>query len=216
MSAGMGTTTAGRPGDGHLIAKIAAHSAGVRKGNHRCSLSYCPHCGWAPEPTVFFRRHAFRQRQFLVINGRYIHAVGGLLARWRCPFCRRTFTEYPAFALPYKRYAVSQIAPRALQYVENDGISYRKGVLQSYLPIFYWINPSGDAASYGTGESVLAHTTLYHWVSSLGDSSCLPSTNECEQQGREFVPAEWKFLTQARREVLLICRNYCLALVTTV
>ena len=103
MSAATGTTAAGRPGDGHLIAEIAAHSARVRKGNHRCSLSCCPHCGRAPEPTLFFRRHALRQRKFLVIQGRYIHAVEGLLARWRCPFCRRTFTEYPPFALPFKR-----------------------------------------------------------------------------------------------------------------
>ena len=212
MSAGTGTIAAERFGDAHLIAEIAAHSAGVRKGNHRCSLSCCPHCGQAQEPTLFFRRHALRQRQFLVINDHYVHTVGGLLARWRCPFCRRTFTEYPGFALPYKRYAVSQLAPRALQYVEKDGISYRKGVLRSHSPIFHWIDPSGDSASCGSDEPVLAHTTLYHWVSTLGDGSCLPSTNECERQRREFVPAEWKFVTQARREVLLICRNYCLAL----
>ena len=194
-----------------LSTAIAAHSARVRKGNHRCSLSFCPHCGRAPEPTVFFRRHSLRQREFLVIDGRYIRAVGGLLARWRCPFCRRTFTEYPAFALPYKQYAIFQMAPRSLHYVENDEISYRKGVLQSYLPIFHWVEPSKGAAACVIGESVLAHTTLYHWVSALGDGSCLPSTNECEQQGREFAPAEWKFVTLARRKVLLICRDRCLA-----
>ena len=104
------------------------------------------------------------------------------------------------------------MAQRSLHYVENDEISYRKGVLQSYLPIFHWVDPSKGSAAYGISESVLAHTTLYHWVSALGDGSCLPSTNECEQQGREFVPAEWKFVTLARREVLLICRDHCLNL----
>ena len=95
-------------------------------------------------------------------------------------------------------------------------MSYRKGVLQSYLPIFHWVEPSRGAASCSIGESVLAHSTLYHWVSTLGDNSSFPSTNECEQQGREFVPAEWEFVTLARREVLLICRDRCLALVALI
>ena len=213
MSAGTGTVVTEHDGDRPLIAKIAAHSARVRKGNHRCSLSCCPHCARTPEQTLFFRRHALRQRQFRVIDSQYVHTIRGLLARWRCPFCRRTFTDYPTFALPYKRYVISQLAPRALQYVEIDGISYRKGVLKSNLPIFHWGSLCEDTPSFGPGESALAHTTLYHWISTLGDGSYLPSTNECERQGREFAPAEWKYTTQARREVLLICHNYCLALV---
>ena len=206
------TTTAGQARDGHLIAEISAHSVRIRKGNHRCSLNCCPHCGRAPEPMLFFRRHALRQRQFLILDGQYIHTVGGLLARWRCPFCRRTFTEYPAFVLPHKQYAISQLALRALQYVENDGISYRKGVLRSNLPIFHSASLCDDTASCGGSELALAHTTLYHWVSTLGDGSRSFSTNEYEWQKSDFAPAEWKYVTQARREVLLICRNWCIAL----
>ena len=212
MSAATGTTAAGRPGDGHLIAEIAAHSARVRKGNHRCSLSCCPHCGRAPEPTLFFRRHALRQRKFLVIQGRYVHGVEGLLARWRCPFCRRTFTEYPPFALPFKRYAVSQIAPRALDYVEEDGVSYRKAVLETFMPIFHWFDPVAEAHVREGGEPVLAHTTLYRWVSTLGNGDC--NTAPRERPREPFLPAAWKFLTPARRDVLLACRRCCLALPT--
>ena len=213
MSAGTGTVTAEKTSDKHLIAEIVAHSAGVRKGNHRCSLDCCPHCGRAPEPMLFFRRHALRHRQFLILDGQYIHIVDGLLARWRCPFCRRTFTEYPAFVIPYKQYAISQLAPRARQYVENDGISYRKGVLRSNLPIFHSADLCEDTVSCGGSELALAHTTLYHWVSTLGDGSRSLSTIECERQKSDFAPAEWKYVTQARREVLLVCRNCCIALV---
>ena len=210
MSAATGTTAAGRPGDGHLIAEIAAHSARVRKGNHRCSLSCCPHCGRAPEPTLFFRRHALRHREFLVIEGRYIRAVGGLVARWRCPFCRRTFTEYPSFALPFKRYVVSQLAPKALVYIEGDGISYRKAVLEMYMPLFHWSDTTVDQDVRQSRECVFAHTTLYRWVSSLG-SGIRPSVLH-DRRWEAFLPAPWKFITSERRDVLVACRNRCLTL----
>jgi len=212
MSAGTGTIAAGRPGDGHLIAEIAAHSTRVRKGNHRCSLSCCPHCGRAPESTLFFRRHALRHREFLVIEGRYVRAVEGLLARWRCPFCRRTFTEYPPFALPFKRYAVSQIAPRALEYVQDDGVSYRKGVLEKFMPIFHWFDPATEPDARAGDEPVLAHTTLYRWVSTLGNGVSRPAQHD--RPVGPFMPAGWKFLTPSRRDVLLACRRHCLILAT--
>jgi len=204
MSAATGTNAAGRSGDGHLIAEIAAHSARVRKGNHRCSLSCCPHCGRAPESTLFFRRHAIRQREFLAIDDRYVRKVEGLLAHWRCPFCRRTFTEYPPFALPFKRYAVPQIAPRALDYVQKDGISHRKAVLQRFMPIFHFATDRQT-----DWEPVLAHTTLYRWVSTLGNGLCQQARPKGPRDS--FRPAAWKFLTAARAQVLLTCRRYCLA-----
>ena len=208
MSTETGTINAGRTNNGYLTAEIAAHSAGIRKGNYRCSMSRCPHCKRAPESTLFFRRHALRHRKFLVIEGRYIRAVEGLLARWRCPFCRQTFTEYPPFALPYKRYAVPQIAPRALEYVEDDGVSYRKAVLDTYLPIFHWFDATDGPDAYGDHEPVLAHTTLYHWVSALGNGTRpVPPHDQFQDQ---FMPADWKFLTPSRRDVLLACRRHCL------
>jgi hypothetical protein len=206
------TTIAGRIGDGSLIAEIAAHSTQIRKGNHRCSLSRCPHCNRAPESTLFFRRHGLRQREFLVIEGRYVHAVEGLLARWRCPFCRLTFTEYPSFALPHKRYAVPQIAPKALDYVEENGVSYRKAVLDNCLPIFHWLGPAHDSGVCVDREPTLAHTTLYHWVSALGNNTRPVPPND--RLPPRFTPVEWKFLTVSRRDVLLACRHHCLVLAT--
>jgi transposase-like protein len=206
------TTIAGRIGDGSLNAEIAAHSARIRKGNHRCSLSRCPHCDRVPESTLFFRRHALRQREFLVIEGRYVHAVEGLLARWRCPFCHRTFTEYPSFALSHKRYAVQQIAPKALDYVEDDGASYRKAVLDNYLPIFHCLGPADDSGVCIDREPTLAHTTLYRWVSTLGNNTRPVPSND--RPPPRFMPVEWKFLTLSRRNVLLACRHHCRVLAT--
>jgi hypothetical protein len=111
--------------------------------------------------------------------------------------------------LPFKRYAASQIAPRALDYVQEDGISYRKAVLQTFMPIFHWFDPGAQAHIREGGGPVLAHTTLYRWVSTLGNGAC--TTAPAEGPHEPFLPAAWKFLTPSRRDVLLACRCYCLA-----
>jgi hypothetical protein len=198
-----------QPGKGPLVAEITSYAAKASKGSHRCHISTCPHCGQRPSSPPFFRRHALRARTFLVIEDRCIHSVACVLVRWRCSACNRTFTEYPPFAVPYKRYALAQIVPRALWYVENDGVSYRKGVLEARLPIFHW--PSlGDGVDHWTdNESVLAHSTLYHWVSTLGGPAyAIPG--ECrEDVDQSFSPAGWKFTTKRRRETLMGCRQCC-------
>jgi len=114
--------------------------------------------------------------------------------------------------LPFKRYAISQIAPRALDYVEEDGVSYRKAVLETFMPIFHWFDPAAEAHVREGREPVLAHTTVYRWVSALGNGVC--NTAPRERSREPFLPAAWKFLTPARRDVLLACRRCCLALST--
>jgi hypothetical protein len=111
-----------------------------------------------------------------VIIERLAYRVDVRLIRWRCPLCRKTFTDYPPFMLPYKHYALPDMRARAMRYVTNDSMSYRKGVTESSLPIFH-----ADASVAGVGSSeaekeseatpVLAHTTLYRWVTTLGKNA---------------------------------------------
>ena len=151
----------------------------------------------------------------MVISDRSVETVACALVRWRCPVCRRTFTEYPFFASPHKRYLRPQMMVRALQYVEDDAVSYRKGVLQSFLPIFH---PEAPAPPFDTepdfavlrGPPVMAHSSLYHWVSTLGQvgvSVCGDNTRAA--RGPPFVPAQWKFTTPLRRDILIACRDRC-------
>ena len=145
----------------------------------------------------------------MVISDRSVETIACTLVRWRCPVCQRTFTEYPFFAAPHKRYLRSQMMVRALQYVEDDAVSYRKGVLQSFLPIFH----PAPAPPFDTeldfavqqGQPVMAHSSLYHWVSTLG--VCCDNTREA--RGPPFVPAQWKFTTPLRRDILIACRGRC-------
>lgn len=210
-----GSTTArdGPDDEGRLLYDIVAYAARVRRGNHRCPATNCPHCGRPAQRQRPFKRHAFRRRKFLVIRDRYVETVQCSLARWRCPDCRRTFTEYPSFALPRKHYVLPQMTHRALRYVEDDGLSYRKGVRKAFLPVFHLGDPSTppDPWSRPVREpAILAHTSLHRWVSTFGTlgGKRLDRRKPVERRSA-FLPAEWKFTTGARRGILIACRSCC-------
>jgi transposase-like protein len=121
-----------------LIRLIDGHSEGVKNRTITCAATVCCHCGLdAASSQTPFILHGDRARRFLVVVGSYVCKVAALLARWRCPRCRKTFTDYPSFAYPYKAYTLPQITERAAKYVSNTATSYRKGVRLANLPIFY-------------------------------------------------------------------------------
>jgi hypothetical protein len=92
--------------------------------------------------------------------------------------------------------------------VEDDGVSYRKGVLEACLPIFH--GPLTCRRNSWTDDArTMAHSTLYQWVSSLGAPAYdIPDTFR-DGVDRSFAPVEWKFTTEARRETLMACRRCC-------
>ena len=135
----------------------------------RCSTRICPRCHQKP---AFFKRHDVRQRQLRVIVGRFIESVLLLLIRMKCPRCGKTFTDYPPFALPYKRFVSWQILERALWYLQDDAMTYEQATRQHHtdipngrappqqpMPVFY--PDVGKAPS-------LAPSTVYRWITTLG------------------------------------------------
>jgi hypothetical protein len=100
-----------------------------------------------------------RKRLFLVFADWVIRRVWSYLTRWKCSFCRRTFTLYPAFALPFKRYVLAFIWGRCAAYAEDEAHTYREGV-----------QAEGMAISHENADSGMAlwPSTLWRWVSTLG------------------------------------------------
>lgn len=212
--------SAARPRDGPdgaaLIAEITAYSIQVRRGDHRCATDQCPHCGCNAASAMFFRRHSFRQRQLFVIDDLGVRSVPCALARWRCPSCRRTFTDYPGFVVPYKRYVLPQIASRAVLYVERPGISYRKGVGRAGMLVAHVPFPRSDDAfgacpPMSDSDPILAHSSLYRWISTLGQRMLDRPDAAGGPVAQPFLPATWKFTTIHRRDLLIGCRTFCLA-----
>ena len=194
-----------------LILLINCHSERVRKRTITCATTVCCHCGLhAASGHNRFTLHGTRARRFLVLVGLYVCKVAALLARWRCPHCRKTFTDYPPFACPYKAYTLPQISERAANYVGNAATSYRKGVRSANLPIFYAHGPADKSERHHHSEATpslttMAHSSLFHWVTALGRHAPRhPKTVHAD-----FVPASCKYTSERRRSILITCRAIC-------
>lgn len=116
---------------------------------------------WRPPPGGF-QWHGTRARVFLIVVCAVVERVASYVTRWKCPLCGRTFTWYPDFALPYKRYVLGFIRIRCAEYVKDPGQTYRSAVQEE-----------GMAVGYSDWEKQLQPSTLWRWVTSLGS---LPET----------------------------------------
>jgi transposase-like protein len=194
-----------------LIELIDSYSNRVKKRTALCAMTVCPHCGLDTVSTQTpFTFHGTRARRLLVLVGSFVRKVAALLARWRCPRCRRTFTDYPSFAAPYKAYTLPQMSERAARYVSNESTSYRKGVCSVNLPIFYAQAGEDKSAEDGNADyalnlTTLAHTSLFRWVATLA-VAFLHSTTDLQSS---FEPAPRKFTSEPRRYLLIACRAAC-------
>jgi hypothetical protein len=175
-----------------------------------CALDACPCCGGRPG---WFRRHGVRKRVFLVFAEWVIRRVLSYLTRWKCPLCKQTFTLYPPFALPFKRYVLAFIRERCRAYVEDEARTYREGVEEGGLAICH-----EDAE----GGAVLWPSTLWRWVGTLGRFPVTvrqaldlikqkdPSTDIFRVLAGLRI-REGKFRSEARKSVLQRCRELLIA-----
>jgi len=138
---------------------IEEHTASVRACMIVPPEGCCPRCS---EEGAAFKRHDSRKRSFRFIVGYDVHVNKSLLVRWKCPICGDTFTDYPSFAMPHKRYVLTDMERLSAEYVEDERQTYRKAVCPQGIPIGYQ-EPDGRPV-----ERFLAHSTPWRWISSLG------------------------------------------------
>lgn len=138
--------------DSFTRSDIEAYSLDVLRNKIRCGLPSCPVCNTQPD---LFRRHQARQRKFRILCDALVQLVVCLVIQWKCPGCKKTFTEQPPFALPCKRYTSDVILDRSGRYLEDDALTYRKTVLEEGSEIFH------ASTNEGNTDKVLAHTTPY-------------------------------------------------------
>lgn len=140
-----------KPPASATVEQINEYTDKVVKGLVACLLPPCPGCDMEPRG---FKRHEARRRNFHVVVERFVHVVVGLLVRWKCPACGRTFTQYPDFALPRKRYTLPTIMDFCSRYTEDEAATYRK-VVRSAQP------------GYRDSERQLEHSTVHRWLTCL-------------------------------------------------
>ena len=183
------------------------------KGQVRGSLEICPRCNQKP---AAFKRHDVRQRQFMVIAGRLIVKVLSMLVRMKCSLCGKTFTYYPPFALPYKRFVSHQIMERSLRYLQDDTMSYERAAWELEPGQTNGRSPPREPMPIchkDTGEGrQLAASTVAHWITTLGRlqktlqaarNLLLEKDSAIHRQAFD-LPAR-KYRTQERKRLLQDC-----------
>ncbi|MCP4370110.1 MAG: hypothetical protein GY797_18655 [Deltaproteobacteria bacterium] len=184
------------------VDQINDYTEKVIKGLIFCILPPCPRCGLEP---LYFNRHEARKRKFYVVFDQIVKTVQGLLIRWKCPGCKKTFTQYPDFALPYKRYTLPTIMEFCGRYTECEKATYRKVRIDNLL-------------GYEDSEKQMEHTTIHRWICTLGDlqmtsakavdlilqANCLSTI--CRDMAKLSINPK-KYQTPERKTLLERCRR---------
>jgi hypothetical protein len=193
-----------------LLEVIKKYGFEATSGRVSCLPDACPHCKGTPPR---FRRHGVRKRLFLVFADWVFQRVWSYLTRWKCPLCKRTFTSYPDFALPFKRYPLPFILERCTAYLEDRVRTYREGVEEGGMPICHEDTDGG---------MVLWPSTLWRWVGAFGRFRLSvrqalnlikqkdPSTDVFRKLGCLRIRAD-KYRSEARKTLLQRCRALTLA-----
>lgn len=196
--------------DRDLVEVIKTYGRRAKDKELSCALDTCPCCAGRP---VGFKRRGVRKRLFLALANWVVERVWSYLPLWKCPLCQQSFTDYPPFALPFKRYVLPDIQERCAAYVEDEAHTYREGVKEEGEPISH-----EDA----DGGAELWPSTLWRWVSALGRFPVVtrealdlikqknPSTGLFRALGEARIN-EGKFRSPARKLVLQRCRELMLA-----
>ena len=143
------------------VEEIKAYKEAVLAGEVKCTSVECPVCEGVPDKFTFHER---RRRWFYVIVEAFVERLVSLLIRWECPLCGKTFTQYPPFALPYKRYVRQVVEERAGKYLREESCTYR-GTVQARNGAIGYASPQEDVID----ERQLVPSTVWRWLSFLGE-----------------------------------------------
>jgi hypothetical protein len=187
--------------------------AGVRQSIERyqkeaesqsCPECSCPGCRAKPPG---YRQHARRQRQFCVIAGPWVYRFFTTLIRWKCVLCGTTFTFYPSFCMPYKRFVLAEIARLSGAYVEQEEHTYRSVVQHDKMAIAHAEQPCTDRQ--------LSPSTVWRWLHALGACGALLQEGLRLLQDKDprlalhrqiYPVGSRKYRTEQRREQLHTAR----------
>jgi hypothetical protein len=148
--------------------EIQDYNQKIRSGDYPQPDRYCIHCQQAP---VEFKVHDQRKRKLRVVVNALVQFVTLLLVRCKCPLCKATFTVYPDFIAPHKRYAVDQIVELSERYLHQktgcEEALRDDGHKIGYPPenTFVEMKKSEETKD---DESFMSGSTLWRWCNWLG------------------------------------------------
>lgn len=124
-------------------------------------LAEVPLCVLCNSPGSNLSIHERRSRHIYIIDTGEVIDHLTLLSRLKCAVCKRTFTHYPDFIAPYKRYIPLQVLEMTERYREPH-TGYRKSISWNFRTIC-WKNK----------DRWFSHVTLWRWISGLARQQIL-------------------------------------------
>lgn len=145
-----------------IVEKIRAHEKDILT---KQAPYLCPKC---KSTHRVFTLHERRHRLFHVIIDSLVHTIESFLGRWKCSLCKKTFTFYPEYALPYKRYVKDHCFSFSQAYLEDDTETYR-----SVSSAIGYTTRTPVCVQPRTGmqeidDRMLAGSTVWRWLSFFG------------------------------------------------
>jgi hypothetical protein len=132
-----------------------------------------------------FAKHDCARRKFRIriydptLDEIVVEVIESWRVRFRCRHCLKTFTEYPPFALPHKRFVKQEVLAKALKYLSAEKkpkpkcrATYREAVWEGRGPLSYAEDQEGRQVS---------HSTVWRWLSWLG------SRNDLREQATQLI-----------------------------
>lgn len=186
----------------NIIEQINNYTKLVENNEIKAEGWSCPKC---KEKPLYFSPHEKKLRLFYVIVERLVHRIESLLMRWKCPLCDKTWTQYPEYALAYKRYTKEDLREFTSKYLEGDLMTYRKSVQKRGLAIFH-----EGIEGENEGKS-LSPSTVWHWLGFTGSlllliADCLAMIKEKSPESgvfrKIFAVNSRKYRSDERREIL--------------
>ena len=183
---------------------IKAHQDKVEK--NKITPHHLPPCSRCSVDSSYFKIHAYRERQFLIIVEMLIKAAYCSLVRFGCPGCGKTFTHYPDFAIAHKHYTRQTIEGLCRAYVVNDQKTYQDAAMTD-----------DSVPERAVSGQALAPSSIHRWISTLAeliraDQDALKKLLQekcaaqfCRHAGPIQI-SEKKYKTSHRRHCLLWCR----------
>jgi hypothetical protein len=118
------------------------------------NLKHCPRC---QSKNVVYKQHDCRTRNLRYLENFLVKTFQLILFRWKCTVCEKSFTVYPAFLLPYKRFITPSICQLCQQYLRMGEATYRQIV-----------HPEERHYAYVDDDNKeLSHVSLWNWFNSL-------------------------------------------------
>ena len=100
---------------------IREYTNQIVEGNFDAAEGICEKCHEKPGE---YKLHECRKRQVRFSVGAVVEVAMTFVLRWKCSLCGATFTQYPPFIAPHKRFALPEIVRLSRKYLENDKSSY--------------------------------------------------------------------------------------------